>query len=123
MNRQFVTYCIIGLSGVAVDFALYYLFVRILEFEYQTANFFSASAGIANNYCWNRLYNFRVKDRPWARFMQFYIVGLIGLILSALMLYLLIDQASLDELSAKIITLVAVVFFQYNLNKRYSFGS
>lgn len=123
LSMQFLKYCMIGVSGVVVDFLLYCLMVQVLRWDYQLANFVSASAGIANNYWWNRKWTFESKDYPWTRFLRFYTVGLVGLALSAVLLYLLIEQASFDAVSAKVITLMVVVFLQYYLNKRYSFGS
>jgi putative flippase GtrA len=123
ISVQFLKYCMIGVSGVVVDFLLYCLMVQILNWDYQLANFISASAGIANNYWWNRKWTFQSKDHPWARFMRFYSVGVFGLGLSAGLLYLLIEQAGLGEVWAKVICLMIVVLFQYNLNKRYSFGN
>ena len=49
-------------------------------------------------------------------------MGLVGLVLSAVSLYFLIEYAELGEVVAKVITLMVIVLLQYNLNKRFSFG-
>jgi len=122
MSMQFIKYCMIGVSGVIVDFVLYCLMIQVLHWDYQVANFISASAGIANNYWWNRKWTFKSKDHPWTRFLRFYAVGLVGLVLSAVSLYFLIEYAEQGEVVAKVITLMVIVLLQYNLNKRFSFG-
>ena len=120
-NQLFVKYAIIGASGVALDFLAFYILNVQLHVYYQYANIISVSLGITNNFFWNAFFNFRVTDKMLGRFVKFYLVGLLGLGLSSLLLYLLIDLASLMPLLAKAITMIVVVLVQFTLNKKFSF--
>lgn len=120
--RQLLLYGVIGLSGVFLDFVTFALFAKIFSLHYQLANWLSTSIGICNNFFWNRSYNFRVFDQPWLRFLRFYAIGSGGLGVTVILLYLLVERASLDELFAKGITIPVVVLLQFCLNKRFSFS-
>ncbi len=88
---------------------------------YQYANIISVSCGITNNFILNAILNFKVKDKMFIRFLRFYSIGLIGLIISSGLLYFLIDVFRMIEIISKGCTIFVVVILQYNLNKRITF--
>lgn len=85
------------------------------------ANVVGVNVGILTSFTLNRRYNFRVKDRAKQRFVTFYAVGLSGLAISSLMLYAMVDGLGLNEIVAKVITIVAVALFQFVVNSRITF--
>lgn len=119
--KNFIFYIIIGVSGIVLDFIIFYILTTKFLLFYQYANFISVSAGISNNFLWNALVNFKVKDKIIKRFLSFYIVGLIGLGISALFLYLLIDIIRQPVFLAKASVIIIVPIIQYILNKTISF--
>ncbi|MBI4049945.1 MAG: GtrA family protein [Candidatus Doudnabacteria bacterium] len=119
--RLFIWYSAIGASGVTLDFLAFYILNSRLHVHYQFANLASVSLGITNNFLLNAFLNFRITDRLLIRFFKFYAVGFVGLGLSALLLYLLIDRLHIVPLLAKAVTIIFVVIVQFTLNKRYSF--
>ena len=88
---------------------------------YLWANVISTHCGIFCSFLLNRQFNFKVKNKTVIRFLSFYIVGLIGLGISSLLLYLLVDIASLNELVCKLLTIVLVAIIQFILNKFITF--
>jgi len=120
-RRSFVIYCVIGLSGVALDYACYFVLVNWLGVYYLLANAVSCSLGISNNFLLNCFFNFKVNDRLLARFGSFYCVGLLGLAVSSAMLYALVSLARMNPNYSKLWTLAVVVVLQYNLNRLISF--
>jgi|GEM_PF-588193 putative flippase GtrA len=122
-RRQFILYILIGLSGVIIDYAAYSAGVKLLSLGVLVVNLFSVSLGIINNFYWNVKYNFKVRDRLLLRFSMFYSVGLIGLVLSELLLAIFHYEFKIDPLLAKLLTLPFVLVSQYALNKYVSFGS
>ena len=121
-EKQFVVYCLIGVSGVVLDFALFCLMVKHLGCNYQMANAISATIAITNNYWWNRKYNFRAIDRPWTRYIRFFFVGAVGLGVMSALLFVFVEVYFVGEVLAKGLAVVLVIFIQYYFNKRYSFG-
>lgn len=119
--RNFVLYCLIGFTGVTLDFVSFVFIMKFTPLHYQIANFFSISLGITNNFLLNAFFNFRMKDKFLKRFSSFYLVGLTGIIISAILLFILVDQLNIQEIPAKIFTIFVITIIQYTLNKTISF--
>lgn len=117
--QNFLLYAIIGGFCAALDFAVYSVLCFILP--YLWANVISTHCGIFCSFLLNRQFNFKVKNKTVIRFLSFYIVGLIGLGISSLLLYLLVDIASLNEIVCKLLTIVLVAIIQFILNKFITF--
>ncbi len=122
LSRQFVLYSIIGVSGVLIDVAVYWLLVQWAGVNYQLANCISTSCGITNNFFANAFLNFKATDQLFVRYVKFYCVGLLGLGVSAVLLYFFVEVFGLDSLISKALTIVVVVIIQYSLNKKISFS-
>lgn len=120
-KRQFLTYCVIGVSGVTLDFGLYWLLTHRFSIHYPTANFISISSGTLNSFWWNYHFNFKAQDRFWKRMGSFYLVGLAGWFVSDRIIHVLVEGMHLHLLLAKGISLPVVVVLQYSLNKAISF--
>ena len=120
-KKQFLLYCLIGFSGVTLDFALYSLLVRTGGLDYQTANAAGYASGTLLSFILNAKFNFRVTDRIALRFASFFTVAFLGWLISAALLQLLIGHWGFDKYVAKFATLVVVVLLQYNLNRLLSF--
>ena len=119
--HHLVLYGIIGSFSSGLDFLIYTLFVQIVGLQYIVANCISVIAGISTSFYLNRNYNFKVKDDTKRRFSIFLTVGLCGLILSNLILYLCIDNFGMDKLTSKLLSILLVVFFQFLVNKYLTF--
>ncbi len=123
LNRQFILYTIIGLSGVLLDFIIYAFLTQVFHINPIVANTISISAGIINNFILNLKFNFKVTDKLLKRFSIFYLVGFFGIMLSAALLAFLHYIVGINELLAKLITLPVILLAQYTLNKNLSFGN
>jgi putative flippase GtrA len=117
----FVVYCFIGVTGVCLDFLVYYILTQICDVHYQMANAIGVSCGICNNFFWNAFFNFKQKDRLLLRFCSFYCVGLLGLAISALLLWLFIGVLNWHELLSKLLIIFVVTIVQFTLNKCVTF--
>jgi putative flippase GtrA len=90
---------------------------------YLWANIISIHVGIFMSFILNRSFNFKVKDKTTQRFLSFYAVGLTGLGISELMLYLMVTLGGMNELLCKLISIVVVALIQFLLNKYITFKS
>jgi putative flippase GtrA len=120
-NKQFLIYCVIGLSGVALDFGVYSLLVRTKLLDYQIANAISYASGTMLSFILNSRFNFRVADKIPLRLACFFGVALLGWSVSAALLHVLVGVMGYSKYLSKAATLVVVVILQYNLNRRFSF--
>lgn len=121
LPKQFVLYCVIGASGVTLDFGIYSLLVKTLAVDYQIANAVGYASGTLLSFILNARFNFRVDNKLALRLLIFCGVALLGWLVSAGLLQLLIGHYGFNKYLAKAATLVAVVLLQYNLNRRLSF--
>lgn len=119
--RNLILYGIIGGFCAALDFSVYTLLCHFEVLPYLWANLISTHVGIFTSFLLNRSYNFKVKDKTPQRFLSFYAVGLTGLGLSTLMLWLMVDKMQWNELVCKLITIIVVAFLQCILNKYITF--
>ena len=119
--RNLLLYGIIGIFSASMDFIVFYLLVNILEVFYLIANVFSVTIGITSSFILNRNYNFKVKDNTSRRFLIFFLVGLGGLILSSILLYIFIDIITQDKVISKILSIIFVVLIQFLFNTFITF--
>ena len=119
--RNLILYGIIGGLSVSIDFAVFGLLTHFFPEYYLLANIVSVNCGIVNSFLMNRHFNFRVKNKSVFRFMVFYIVGMIGLLISSGMLYLMVNMADMNLLVSKVVTIFVVTLFQFTLNKNVTF--
>ena len=121
--RTLILYGLIGGFCAGLDFGVYTLLCHFDILPYLWANVISIHCGIICSFFLNRGVNFKVKDKAWIRFLSFYMVGLVGLGISELMLYLMVDLAAWNEIASKLISVVMVALVQYLLNKFITFKS
>jgi putative flippase GtrA len=116
LSKHFVVYCVIGLSGVSLDMLLFYALTTRLGLHYEIAHMFGVSLGITNNFTWNALLNFKVRDRLLVRYAQFYAVGMVGMVLGMVLLYVFIEWMTVPVMVAKVLVVFFVTIVQYKLN-------
>ena len=118
LSRKFILYCVIGVSGVTLDTLLFYALTKGFGLHYQYAQFFGVSLGITNNFVWNALLNFKVFDRILVRYVQFYLVGLVGMITGMILLFVFIEKLAVPVMLSKVLVVFVVTIIQYSLNTR-----
>lgn len=119
--RNLILYGIIGGFCAALDFGVYTALCYFDIMPYLWANVISIHVGIFMSFILNRSFNFKVKDKTTQRFLSFYAVGLTGLGISELMLYLMVTLGGMNELLCKLISIVVVALIQFVLNKYITF--
>ncbi len=119
--RNLILYGIIGGFCAALDFVVYTALCYFDVMPYLWANIISIHVGIIMSFMLNRSFNFRVKDRTKHRFFSFYAVGLTGLGISEVMLYLMVAVGGLNEVMCKLVSIVIVAMIQFVLNKYITF--
>lgn len=119
---QFILYCLCGVAGVTLDFLVYYLLVEGGAW-YQLANALGYLSGTVASFFLNRIITFSVKDEMLKRMLRFLSVAVVGFTVSAVMLYVLIEQIELGSNVSKALTLPVIVLIQFLLNRGFTFKS
>jgi putative flippase GtrA len=120
-HRHLFVYGLVGICAVCVDFLVYTFFTTRFQLNYQYANIISVHCGIVCSFILNREFNFKVKDKTRKRFLSFYSIGLLGLLISSLLLYLSVDILLLNKSLSKLATIGIVAIIQFLLNKKITF--
>lgn len=120
-HKEFILYAIIGVTGVSIDFALFYVLHNYFSVPALLANIISVSGGIVNNFILNTVFNFKKKDKIAVRFASFFTIGIIGMLLSNFILIFFNYLMRFDATLVKIFSIPVVVVIQFILNKKISF--
>jgi len=119
----------VGAVGTLLDFGLLTV-LKLAGLPTIFANSLSFTAGLLNNFTWNRLWTFNDKiQNDWRRqFAQFTLVSLFGLVLNNLIVLSLesvlgniLGQPDWGYLPAKVIATGVVVFWNYFANRMWTF--
>lgn len=121
--RNLILYGIIGAFSASLDFGIYSGLCYWDIMPYLWANIISIHVGIFTSFVLNRSINFKVKDKVKTRFLSFYTVGIVGLGISTIMLWLMVDMAQRNEIVCKLVTIVVIALVQFLLNKHITFKS
>lgn len=119
--RNIILYGIIGGFTSSLDFCIFTILSNVIGCYYIYANCISVIIGISISFLLNRAYNFKIKDHTRRRFAIFLTVGLYGLLLSNLILYMGIDVFMINKIIVKMLSVILVVGFQFMLNKLVTF--
>jgi dolichol-phosphate mannosyltransferase len=125
--KRFVRFGLVGLSGVFVDMAVFYLLRTQLGLGLTRSTILSAEVAVVNNFLWNDLWTFgdiSGKQKGWRkrikRFIKFNIICLMGIILNALIVNLLFNAFGMNEYVAKLIAIAAVTLWNFWINLKLS---
>lgn len=119
--HKFIKYSLIGAVGTSLEVVILFA-LRDYGMYYLWANLIGFSIGVTVNFLLNLYFNFKSTGGFLCRFVSYYLVGIIGLIITSFLLYLLIETGTLSLLVAKLITIMVVLFSTYMLNKKLTFG-
>ena len=119
----------VGAVGTVLDFSLLTL-LKLAGLPTLYANSFSFTAGLINNFTWNRLWTFNngVQTDWRKQFAQFTLISLFGLALNNIIVLSLesilgniLGQPEWGYLPAKVIATGVVVFWNYFANRMWTF--
>ena len=118
---RFFRYCLIGCSGALLDLLIYSFLINVFFIHYLIANVISVFVGITNNFFFNSYLNFKRTDKLLIRYFSFCFIGILGLVISEILLYVLIEMCVLNTIFAKIVIIFVITIIQYTLNKLLTF--
>ncbi len=128
---RFIRFLTVGAVGTLLDITLLTL-LKLAGVPTLPANTLSFTAGLLNNFTWNRLWTFGGAARPnWRKqFAQFTLISLVGLALNNLIVLTLetpfgmfLGQPAWGYLPAKALATGVVVFWNYFANRKWTFSS
>jgi putative flippase GtrA len=118
--RNILLYGIIGALASGVDLLLFSFLVYVVNYPALISNVLTVIVGITISFILNRKFNFRVTDRVIRRYGMFFCVGICGLVLSELILFVG-SQVGIESFTVKLVSVFVVALFQFTLNRTISF--
>lgn len=124
ISIQFFRYVIVGGVSAVVDISIFMLCITTFHMHYLVAQTFGFIIGITLNYFLSILWIFESIRKKTEETILFLITGIIGLFLSYVLLWVLIDIFHLtvfDNLIAKIISILIVLGWNFTSRKFFIF--
>lgn len=121
---EFLRYLLVGGSAFLLDFIIMYVcneFVFKGQFLYISV-FLGYIVGLIYNFILSCAYVFRdgfkkIKDKEFKSFIIFTIIGIIGLVLTEILMFIFVDLMNINYMLSKVITGIIVVFWNYIARK------
>jgi putative flippase GtrA len=114
---KFIKYCLVGFSGMAVDFGITWLLKEKIKVNKYIANTCGFILAATSNYVLNRIWTFEShSNQIVVEYTGFFIVSLIGLGLNNLILMILTDKLKLNFYLSKLIAIIIVTLWNFIMN-------
>ncbi|MBM3405275.1 MAG: GtrA family protein [Bacteroidetes bacterium] len=119
---KFVKFCLVGFSGVFVDFGITYLCKEIFKIHKYISNVIGFSIAATTNYILNRIWTFESHNpRIAVEFSRFFVISLIGLGINSLILYILVSRFKMNFYLSKLFATIVVTVWNFLINAYYTF--
>ena len=120
---QLVKFGLVGLSGYAVNLAVFALLTEAVSLHHIPAAIAAFCVAVSNNFWWNREWTFDAGDgHAGFQAARFFAVSVVGLGLNLGLLELLVTGAELDELPAQALAVAMAMPVNFVGNKLWTFG-
>ncbi|AEA01334.1 MULTISPECIES: GtrA family protein [Aerococcus] len=115
MIRQIMRFILVGGLSTLLDFIVFSLLISC-QVHYLGANLCAFMLSLVFNYWASMHFVFQSsfsKEERWREFLLFLVLALSGLLIQELILYLLIEQLSLDAHLAKLAGILVVMVYNF----------
>lgn len=118
---KFWKYCVVGLTGTAVDFGVLLLLVEVAHWSVLPANTLSFLLAATNNYVLNKYWTYADPERSIGKqYVKFLLVSTVGLGLNTVLMSLLVSFG-MWYVAAKVIVIGAVLVWNFAANSLWTF--
>ncbi|MFT8708725.1 MAG: glycosyltransferase family 2 protein [Sporolactobacillus sp.] len=122
-DRRFFLFCLVGLSGVIVNLAAYWFFLK-LHLTVSTAFIGSSAISILTNYLLNNWLTWRMGRAAWiSRLIKYCIVSVVGVLISDTLVFGLDRILHTAPMLSGIVGIVATMIWNFVLHDRWTFAS
>lgn len=118
--RNFILYGAIGCITTVIDVGIFTL-LNYFNIHELIANTISYQTAMVFSFFLNRHFNFKVKDNMWKRFLSFFLVNLIGYLISQVLVLVFITIIELPEFPGKLLATILAGLAQFFVIKYWTF--
>jgi putative flippase GtrA len=119
---KFLKFGVVGVSGTAVDFGITYVLKEWLKTNKFVANSIGFSVAVTTNFIFNRIFTFQSQDADvFGQYMKFCAIGLVGLAMNNLIIYLCDKKFGLGFYTSKLAATLIVMLWNFGANFFFTF--
>ncbi len=119
---KFFRFCLVGLSGMSIDYGITFLGKEKIKINKYVANGLGFLCAATSNFFFNKLWTFNDQSPDelvqYSKYLSF---ALIGLGINTLIIYLLINKRNMNFYWAKLIAIGIVVIWNFIANYNFTF--
>lgn len=114
---KFIKFCVVGFSGMVIDFGTTWLLKEKVRVNKYIANSTGFILAATSNYVWNRFWTFQSEnDHIATEYLSFIIISLAGLVINNLLVYFFSDKMKFNFYLSKLIAIVVVTLWNFIMN-------
>jgi putative flippase GtrA len=114
---KFLKFCLIGLSGMLIDFGTTWLLKEKVRINKYIANSTGFILAATSNYIWNRLWTFQSEDPGIVKeYFSFILISVAGLGINNFVIYILSDKMKINFYISKVIATGVVTLWNFSMN-------
>lgn len=120
---KIIKYSIVGSIAALTDFSLFYIFAKLLKYNYMVVAFISYAIATYINYILSTKFVFQsgTKYSKKVEISLIYLISGVAIGINQISLYLLIDVLFVEMLISKVIATAITFFWNYFLRKNFIF--
>ena len=118
---KFFKFGIVGVSGTAVDFGVTYSLKERAKLNKYLANSIGFTVAVSTNYFLNRIFTFESQGDMTFEYIKFVLIGIIGMGLNNLFIYLFEKRFGLNFYVAKIAATLIVMLWNFGGSLLFAF--
>lgn len=119
---KFIKFCVIGFSGMVIDFGITWLLKEKAHINKYIANSTGFIVAATSNYIWNRVWTFQSESQLIMKeYLSFFLISAAGLGINNFIIFLLNDRLRLNFYIAKLISVGIVACWNFIMNYLITF--
>ena len=119
---KFIKFCIVGFSGLIIDFIITYISKEKLKIHKYISNSLGFVIAVCTNYYLNRIWTFDSNSTQiFEEYTSFFIISIVGLITNNIFLYLFHEKLEKQFYTSKLIAILLTSFWNFFANYFYTF--
>jgi len=120
---KFIKFCLVGFSGIFVDFGTTYFFKEVLKVQKYVANAIGFSLAATSNYFLNRVWTFESHNpQVLQELSRFFVIALIGLGINSAIIWLMNGKFKINFYLSKLVATLIVTLWNFLINAYFTFA-
>ncbi len=120
---KFLKFCLVGFSGMIIDFGITWVLKEKAGINKYIANSTGFILAASSNYFWNRIWTFHsVNTQIAAEYTSFILISLVGLVINNLIILLFSDKLKMNFYLSKLIAIGVVTVWNFLMNYLFTFN-